>query len=110
MNQLVCLLLGLASFAGWAQTHDSLLDFSVVVPPPFENQIVVQPVVLWHVKEDAPNHCEQIKEHVGFAVWQGGCVYWTRAPATCTIVSPGRTTHSQLGRLFLLCLTAGAVS
>ncbi|WP_146183849.1 hypothetical protein [Limnohabitans sp. T6-20] len=88
----------------WA---DVLLDFSVVLPPAVDKHKVVQPVVQWLVRADAPGYCQQIKEHDGFAVWQEGCVYWTSTPSTCSIVTTGRTTHSQVGRLFLLCLTAG---
>lgn len=105
--RLACLVLGLVSPLGWAQTNDLLLDFSVVVPPSVDKHKIVQPVVHWFVRPDAPGYCQQIKEHDGFAVWQEGCVYWTSAPSSCSIVTTGRTTHSQVGRLFLLCLTAG---
>lgn len=98
------LVLGWLSPWCWA---DALLDFSVVVPPAVDKHKIVQPVVQWLVRPDAPGYCQQIKEHDGFAVWQEGCVYWTSAPSTCSIVTTGRTTHSQVGRLFLLCLTAG---
>jgi hypothetical protein len=107
MNRWVCLVLSWASCWGWAQTRDALLDFSLVVPPPQEHHKIVQPVVNWLTRPDAPVHCEQVKVHDGFAVWQEGCVYWSRAQSSCTIVTTGRTTHSQLGRLFLLCLRAG---
>lgn len=107
MNRLACLVLSLASCVGWAQTRDLLLDFSVVLPPALDKHKILQPEVHWLTRPDAPEHCEQIKDHDGFAVWQEGCVHWTRSPATCTIVTTGRTTHSQVGRLFLLCLTVG---
>ncbi len=107
MNRLVCFILSLSSTFGWTQTRDLLLDFSVVFPPALDRHKVVQPEVHWLTRPDALEHCEQIKAHDGFAVWQEGCVYWTHVPATCTIVTTGRTTHSQVGRLFLLCLTAG---
>ena len=104
---LACLALGLVSACSWAQSGDALLDFSVIVPPPVDKHKIVQPVVQWLTKTDAPQYCEEIKEHDGFAVCKEGCVYWTSAPSACTIVTTGRTTHSQVGRLFLLCLTAG---
>jgi hypothetical protein len=107
MNRFVCLVLCLASTLGWAQTRDSLLDFSAVAPTSADKHKLVQPTVQWLIKTDAPNYCAQIKEHDGFAVWQEGCVYWALTPASCTIVTAGRTTHSQMGRLFLLCLNAG---
>lgn len=104
-RHLACLMLGLLSPLAWGQ--DALLDFSLVVPPAADKHKIVQPVVHWLTRPDAPRVCEQIKEHEGFAVWQEGCVYWTSAPSSCTIVTTGRTTHSQVGRLFLLCLSAG---
>jgi hypothetical protein len=106
-QRLAALVLTLASSCAGAQSRDALLDFSVVVPLAVDKQKIVQPVVHWLTRPDAPQHCEQIKEHEGFAVWQEGCVYWTSAPSSCTIVTTGRTTHSQVGRLFLLCLSAG---
>jgi hypothetical protein len=107
MNRLACLVLSLAPALGWAQTRDPLLDFSFVAPPSVDKQKLVQPIVHWLTKTNAPDYCAQIKGHDGFAVWQEGCVYWVRTPASCTIVTTGRTTHSQIGRLFLLCLSAG---
>jgi hypothetical protein len=107
MKRLACLVLGLASTWGWAQSRDALLDFALVAPPTVDRHKIVQPVVQWVLKPDAPGHCAQIQDHDGFAVWQEGCVYWSRAQSTCTIVTTGRTTHSQIGRLFLLCLSGG---
>ena len=107
MKHWICLVLSWASCCAWAQSRDALLDFSLVVPPPVDRQKIVQPMVLWSVQPDAPVHCGKVKEHDGFAVWQEGCVYWSRAQSTCTIVTTGRTTHSQVGRLFLLCLSGG---
>ena len=104
---LAFLLLTLATSWAGAQSRDSLLDFSIVAPPSVDKHKIVQPVVNWLTRPDAQQYCEQIKEHEGFAVWQEGCVYWTKAPASCTVVTTGRTTHSQVGRLFLLCLSAG---
>jgi hypothetical protein len=97
---LAFLLLTLATSWAGAQSRDSLLDFSIVAPPSVDKHKIVQPVVNWLTRPDAHQYCEQIKEHEGFAVW-------TKAPASCTVVTTGRTTHSQVGRLFLLCLSAG---
>lgn len=107
MNRWACLVLVCSSCWRGAQARDALLDYSLVAPVPQDRQKIVQPVVQWLTRPDAPLHCEQIKEHDGFAVWQEGCVYWSRAQSSCTIVTTGRTSHSQVGRLFLLCLTAG---
>jgi hypothetical protein len=110
MKRWVCCLLGFASCWGWAQSRDALLDFSLVAPPTLDQHKIVQPVVQWQMRADAPEYCAQIKAMDGFAVWQEGCVYWVRSPSACTIVTTGRTTHSQVGRLFLLCLSAGESS
>jgi hypothetical protein len=95
---------------GWAQSPDVLLDFSPVMPPQAEKIKLVQPVVSWLVRPDAAQYCEQIKEQDGFAVWQEGCVYWSKAKPSCTIVTTAKTTHSQMGRLFLYCMDAGEPS
>lgn len=93
-----------------AQTADALLDFSPVMPPRPDQLKLVQPVVSWLVKSDAPRYCEQVKDQDGYSVWQEGCVYWSKAKPSCTIVTTGHTTHSQMGRLFLLCMHAGEPS
>lgn len=92
------------------QTSDPLLDFSWVVPPAPERHVLTRPVVLWEVRVDAPTRCEQVKEHDGFAVWREGCVYWSKSGPGCTIVTTAKTTHSLMGRLFLLCVQAGQSS
>ncbi|MEK7344321.1 MAG: hypothetical protein AAB176_01395 [Pseudomonadota bacterium] len=107
MNRFVCLLWCLASLGASAQAQDALLDYSLVAPPVVEQRKIAQPVVQWLTRPDAPDHCAQIKDHDGFAVWKEGCVYWSLAQSTCTIVTTGNTTHSQVGRLFILCLTSG---
>lgn len=96
--------------AVWAQTPDALLDFSPVMPPQADKIKLVQPVVSWLVRPDAAQYCEHIKEQDGFAVWQEGCVYWSKAKPSCTIVTTAKTTHSQMGRLFLYCMDAGEPS
>lgn len=107
MNRLACLLLCFASLTGCAQTPASLFDFSLVAPPSLEKRKVPQPVVKWLTKPDAAAFCAQMPETDGFAVWHEGCVYWSLAQSTCTIVTTANTNHSQVGRLFLLCLTGG---
>lgn len=100
----------LALQGAWAQTGDALLDFSPVMPPQGDKIKLPQPVVSWLVRPDAAQYCEQVKEQDGFAVWQEGCVYWTKAKPSCTIVTTAKTTHSQMGRLFLYCMDAGEPS
>ena len=90
-----------------AQTTDALLDFSPVMPPQGDKIKLVQPIVSWLVRPDAALYCEQVKDQDGFAVWQEGCVYWSKAKPSCTIVTTAKTTHSQMGRLFLFCMDAG---
>jgi hypothetical protein len=93
-----------------AQSNDALLDFSPVAPPQGDKIKLPQPWVSWLVRPDAAQYCEQVKEQDGFAVWQEGCVYWSKAKPSCTIVTTAKTTHSQMGRLFLYCMDAGEPS
>lgn len=93
-----------------AQGNDALLDFSPVMPPQADKLKLVQPVVSWLVRPDAAQYCEQVKDQDGYSVWQEGCVYWSRAKPSCTIVTTAKTTHSQMGRLFLFCMNAGEPS
>jgi hypothetical protein len=93
-----------------AQTTDSLLDFSLVMPPQGEKIKLVQPVVSWLVRDDAPQYCEKVPDQDGFSVWREGCVYWSKSKPSCTIVTTAQTTHSQMGRLFLYCMHAGEPS
>jgi hypothetical protein len=93
-----------------AQVPDPLLDFSPVAPPQGDKIKLPQPWVSWLVRPDAAQYCEQVKEQDGFAVWQEGCVYWSKAKPSCTIVTTAKTTHSQMGRLFLYCMDAGEPS
>ncbi len=87
-----------------------LLDFSLVLPPTVDQHVLVRPAVAWEVRDDAASHCERLQGHDGFAVWKQGCVYWQKAQPACTIVTTGRTSHSVMGHLFLLCLKAGEPS
>lgn len=100
------------SFGGhlMAQTIDSLLDFSLVMPPQGEKIKLVQPEVSWLVRADASQYCEKVTGHDGFSVWREGCVYWSKSKPSCTIVTASQTTHSQMGRLFLYCMHAGEPS
>ena len=93
-----------------AQVPDPLLDFSPVAPAQGDKIKLAQPWVSWLVRPDAAQYCEQVKDQDGFAVWQEGCVYWSKAKPSCTIVTTGKTTHSQMGRLFLYCMDAGESS
>lgn len=93
-----------------AVAADPLLDYSLVLPPSPDKHVLLRPSLLWEVRPDAATHCEQVKDHDGFAVWREGCVHWSKSKPECTIVTTQRTTHSLMGRLFLLCLQAGAPS
>lgn len=99
------------ALGGLLQAHaDPLLDFSLVLPPPPERQALTRPTVIWEVRSDAASHCASVPGHDGHAVWREGCVYWNRALPSCTIVTTGKTTHSLMGRLLLLCLQGGETS
>lgn len=93
-----------------AQTTDALMDFSLVIPPQGDKVKLVQPTVNWLVKPNAAQYCEQVSEHDGFSVWEEGCVYWSKSKPSCTIVTTAKTTHSQMGRLFMYCMHAGETS
>jgi hypothetical protein len=110
MNRLACSVLALAGLAGCAQSPASGFDFSLVAPPSVERRKLAQPVVQWLTHVNAAAVCAQMTAQDGFAVWQEGCVAWSVAKSTCTIVTTASTNHSQVGRLFLLCLTGGEPS
>lgn len=88
---------------------DDMLDFSVVVPPALDRHVLVRPNVSWEVRTDATTHCQGV-DHDGYAIWGEGCVHWNKTKSTCTIVTKPQTTHSLMGHLFLLCLSAGEPS
>lgn len=87
-----------------------MLDFSVVAPPPPDKHVLIRPAVSWEVRPDAASHCQNVKDHDGYAVWGEGCVHWNKSKPSCTIVTTPRTTHSLMGHLFLRCLIAGEPS
>lgn len=89
------------------QASEGLFDFSLVLPPTPDKHLVIRPAVSWEVRPDASNYCAQVQDQEGHAVWREGCVIWNRSKSTCTIVTTASTTHSVMGRLFLLCLQAG---
>lgn len=106
----ICTLLATATAWATPLPNEGLLDFSLVVPPAPEQQVLVRPTVSWEVRADAASHCASLADHDGFGVWRQGCVFWRLSPPSCTIVTTAPTSHSLMGRLFLLCLTAGAPS
>lgn len=107
---LMCALLAVASTFAHAQAPESLLDFSLVMPPAPDRQMLARPAVSWEVRADAATHCASVSDHDGYGVWREGCVYWRKSMSSCTIVTTGRTSHSLMGRLFMLCLQAGESS
>lgn len=99
---------GLGVFMAWGlAVADPLIDFSMVLPATPDQHVLVRPFVSWEVRPDAASHCEKVKDHDGYAVWREGCVHWSKLKPGCTIVTAERTSHSLMGRLFLLCLHAG---
>ena len=107
MNRFACSVLALAGLVGCAQSPASVFDYSLVAPPTVERRKIAQPVVYWLTHAHAAAVCAQLAGHDGFAVWQEGCVAWSVAKSTCTIVTTANTNHSQVGRFFLLCLSGG---
>lgn len=89
-----------------AQTNE-LLDFSLVLPPPPEQHVLVRPTVSWDLRVDAATHCASVEGHDGQGAWRQGCVLWRKSDNTCTIVTTPKTSHSVMGRLFMLCLSGG---
>lgn len=109
-TKVICgLLVALPAWA-WAQSPDSLLDFSLVMPAAPDKHALVRPAVSWEIRADAATHCASVGDHDGYGVWREGCVFWRKSLSTCTIVTSRRTSHSLMGRLFLLCLQAGESS
>lgn len=96
--------------AAGGAASDPLLDFSLVLPPTPDKHVLVRPAISWEVRADAATYCQQAGQQDGFAVWREGCVTWNKSKPGCTIVTTDRTTHSLMGRLFLLCLRAGEPS
>lgn len=83
---------------------DPLLDFTRFNPPTVEQRKISEPIVSWLIKPDAQTYCEQAQPKDGFHSRPEGCVYWSRKSSSCTIVTTNRTTHSQLGHLFVRCM------
>lgn len=98
--------LGLAFGSSIQARADHLLDFTMFTPPPTAQRKIAEPVVSWQVRADPRAYCEQAQPKDGMAVRPEGCVVWQRHASACTIVTTERTTHSQLGHLFLLCMKA----
>jgi len=85
---------------------DSLLDFTMFTPPLAAQRKIAEPVMSWVVRSDPKGFCDAAQPRDGMAVRPEGCVVWQRKDSRCTIVTTERTTHSQLGHLFLLCMKA----
>lgn len=109
MFRISIILLGVWIQASVANAN-GLLDFSPVQPPAIDKQVMVKPEVSWEVRPDAQAYCQQVSESDGYAIWRAGCVHWSKMKQSCTIVTPEKTSHSMLGHLFLLCLSAGESS
>lgn len=85
---------------------DSLLDFTMFNPPPAAQRKIAEPVMSWVVRADPKAFCDAAQSKDGMAVRPEGCAVWQRKDSRCTSVTTDRTTHSQLGHLFLLCMKA----
>ena len=91
--------------AGLPALADPLLDFGALNAP--KQRAIAEPVVSWVVHPRPLEDCQRTQPRDGSATWQEGCVVWHKATARCTIVTASPTTHSQLGHLFLRCITGG---
>ena len=96
--------LALAAVLSGPVRADPLLDFGLFDVPSQAQLAMKNPLVRWQVRPDAETACTHASPKDGFASRQEGCVYWHLASSTCTIVTTGSTTHSQMGHLFLRCL------
>lgn len=101
---------GVLLTALWAGTPggvqaDPLLDFGLFDVPPQAQRAQSAPLVTWLVRPDAAQYCATAQPQDGHAIRHGECAYWQLKQGRCTIVTTASTTHSQLGHLFLHCLT-----
>jgi hypothetical protein len=85
---------------------DKLLDFSLLSPPELSQRRIAAPQVSWVVNPQASGYCQLAQPKDGFVSRPEGCVFWQIQSQSCTIVTTGMTTHSQLGHLFVHCLQA----
>jgi hypothetical protein len=85
---------------------DPLLDFTLFNPPTTDQRKIDNPVMSWLVQPDPKSTCEKAIPKDGYFVRPEGCVYWLVKSSSCTIVTTSRTTHSQLGHLFVRCMQA----
>lgn len=85
---------------------DPLLDFTMFNPPSAAQRKIAEPVVSWVVRADPKAFCAAAQPVDGMVLRPEGCVVWQRQSSRCTIVTTERTTHSQLGHLFLHCIKA----
>jgi hypothetical protein len=85
---------------------DPLLDFTMFNPPLAAQRKIAEPVVSWVVRADPKAFCAAAQPVDGMVLRPEGCVVWQRQASRCTIVTTERTTHSQLGHLFLHCIKA----
>ena len=85
---------------------DALLDFTMFNPPTTEQRKIKDPVMTWLVQPDPKSCCEKASPKDGYFARPEGCVYWQVQSSSCTIVTTSRTTHSQLGHLFVRCMQA----
>lgn len=91
--------------AGLPALADPLLDFGTLKAP--QQRAIAEPVVSWVVHPRPLEYCQRTQPRDGSATWQEGCVVWHKATGRCTIVTASPTTHSQLGHLFLRCISGG---
>lgn len=107
-------ILGALLLWGWVGLEkvgasDLLLDFSIVKPPALEDRVIKSPLMSWEVEADLSQVEERCGELTGFdggVLWREGCVAWSVDASRCTMVTTKSTSHSLMGRLFLMCTQA----
>jgi hypothetical protein len=92
--------------SGGPAAADRLFDFAMFSPPEASQRRLQEPVVSWLVRPNASSFCQHAQPKDGFVSRQEGCVFWQIQSSRCTIVTTDKTTHSQLGHLFVHCLQA----
>lgn len=105
MAALVGLCLSVAVAPAWGQRVKPDFDFSAIQPKPVQERQIAQPKIQWLVHQTPSTVCQQKDPSASHTYGQHNmCVVWNVEAQSCTMVTTPRTTHSQLGWLFLHCV------
>lgn len=93
-----------AAAPAWGQAKPDF-DFSAIQPKPMQERRIAQPKMEWLVHQTPAAVCQQKDPSATSTYGQHNmCVVWNVEAQSCTMVTTPRTTHSQLGWLFLHCV------